>query len=102
MSEIFRPSVKWPNAGIDRQDDPALMKVWGCCHRQCAVKPGYRHYQEQDVQQLRFIRQARELGFRYRKSVNCLIYGMTSSDRSGKVKQVAQQHITVLEQKLLN
>ena len=61
---------------------------------------GYRHYQEQDVQQLRFIRQARELGFSLPQIGELLNLWHDQQRPSSKVKQVAQQHITVLEQKI--
>ena len=61
---------------------------------------GYRHYQEQDVQQLRFIRQARELGFSLPQIGELLNLWHDQQRPSSKVKQVAQQHIAVLEQKI--
>jgi Cu(I)-responsive transcriptional regulator len=61
---------------------------------------GYRHYQEADVQQLRFIRQARELGFSLPQIGELLNLWHDQQRPSSKVKQVAQQHITVLEQKI--
>lgn len=61
---------------------------------------GYRHYQETDVQQLRFIRQARELGFSLPQIGELLNLWHDQQRPSSKVKQVAQQHITVLEQKI--
>ncbi len=61
---------------------------------------GYRHYQEQDVQQLRFIRQARELGFSLPQIGELLNLWHDQQRPSSKVKRVAQQHIAVLEQKI--
>jgi Cu(I)-responsive transcriptional regulator len=61
---------------------------------------GYRHYQEADVQQLRFIRQARELGFSLPQIGELLNLWHDQQRPSSKVKQVAQQHIAVLEQKI--
>ncbi len=61
---------------------------------------GYRHYQEADVQQLRFIRQARELGFSLPQIGELLNLWHDQQRQSSKVKQVAQQHIAVLEQKI--
>ena len=61
---------------------------------------GYRHYQEQDVQQLRFIRQARELGFSLPQIGELLNLWHDQQRPSSKVKQVAQQHIAVLAQKI--
>lgn len=61
---------------------------------------GYRHYQEQDVQQLKFIRQARELGFSLPQIGELLSLWHDQQRPSSKVKQLAQQHIVVLEQKI--
>ncbi|NCB57347.1 MAG: Cu(I)-responsive transcriptional regulator [Gammaproteobacteria bacterium] len=61
---------------------------------------GYRHYREQDVQQLRFIRQARELGFSLPQISELLSLWHDEQRPSSKVKQLAQEHIAVLEQKI--
>lgn len=61
---------------------------------------GYRHYQEQDVKQLRFIRQARELGFSLPQIGELLLLWHDEQRPSSKVKQLAQEHITVLDQKI--
>jgi Cu(I)-responsive transcriptional regulator len=61
---------------------------------------GYRHYQERDVQQLRFIRQARELGFSLPQIGELLNLWHDQQRPSSKVKQLAQQHMTVLDQKI--
>lgn len=61
---------------------------------------GYRHYQEHDVQQLRFIKQARELGFSLPQINELLSLWHDQQRPSSKVKTLAQQHIGVLEQKI--
>jgi Cu(I)-responsive transcriptional regulator len=61
---------------------------------------GYRHYQESDVQQLRFIKQARELGFSLPQISELLSLWHDQQRPSSKVKRLAQQHIGVLEQKI--
>jgi len=60
---------------------------------------GYRAYDEADVQRLRFIRRARDLGFSIDR-VRDLLKLWTDCDRhSGDVKSVALAHVAELEKR---
>lgn len=61
---------------------------------------GYRQYSERDVSILRFIRQARRLGFSMQQIAELL--GLWSNDRrtSREVKSLAQAHLADLEEKM--
>lgn len=61
---------------------------------------GYRQYGDHEVSVLRFIRQARRLGFSIEQIGELL--GLWSDDRraSREVKAVAQQHVAALEEKM--
>ena len=61
---------------------------------------GYRQYTARDVSVLRFIRQSRRLGFSMEQIADLL--GLWGNDRrtSREVKQVAQTHLSDLEQKM--
>jgi MerR family copper efflux transcriptional regulator len=61
---------------------------------------GYRMYADADVHTLRFIRQARDLGFST-KQIDALL-GLWRDRRrpSSKVRQLAQEHIEELDRKL--
>lgn len=61
---------------------------------------GYRQYSERDVSILRFIRQARRLGFSMQQIADLL--GLWSNDRrtSREVKSLAQAHLADLEEKM--
>jgi len=61
---------------------------------------GYRQYSERDVSVLRFIRQARRLGFSMPQIADLL--GLWSDQRrtSRQVKEVAQRHLADLEAKM--
>lgn len=61
---------------------------------------GYRRYSERDVSVLRFIRRSRRLGFSMQQIADLL--GLWSNRRraSRKVKEVAQQHLADLEEKM--
>ncbi len=61
---------------------------------------GYRYYQSKDIQQLRFIKQARELGFSLPQIGELLSLWHDEHRTSSKVKQLASEHIAVLEQKI--
>lgn len=61
---------------------------------------GYRVYGERDIHLLRFIRQARQLGFSM-KQINDLIgLWLDHSRPSRKVKDLAQAHIDELDQRI--
>ena len=62
---------------------------------------GYRMYADADVHTLRFIRQARDLGFST-KQINALL-GLWRDRRrpSSKVRSLAQEHIQELDRKLV-
>lgn len=61
---------------------------------------GYRLYGEQDLHRLRFVRHARDLGFSSRQIAELLGLWQDKNRPSSKVKQVAEQHIDVLERKI--
>lgn len=61
---------------------------------------GYRMYSERDVHNLRFIRRARNLGFSIKQIGDLLGLWRDQSRASAKVKALAQEHITELEQKI--
>jgi len=61
---------------------------------------GYRVYAERDVHLLRFIRQARQLGFSMPQVSDLIGLWLDQSRSSRKVKQLAQTHIGELEQRI--
>ncbi|WP_221796044.1 Cu(I)-responsive transcriptional regulator [Oceanobacter mangrovi] len=61
---------------------------------------GYRQYSEADIHTLRFIRRARDMGFAVEQIGELLALWQDESRHSEDVKQLAQQHISTLNQKI--
>lgn len=61
---------------------------------------GYRVYGQRDVHLLRFIRQARQLGFSMAQVSDLIGLWLDQSRSSRKVKQLAQTHIGELDQRI--
>lgn len=61
---------------------------------------GYRQYQKQDVQFLRFIRRARTLGFSMKEIKQLLGLWKNKSRASADVKKLATKHLEELELKI--
>lgn len=61
---------------------------------------GYRTYSERDVHLLRFIRQGRVLGFSMKQITALIGLWLDQSRSSSKVKQLAQEHIRELDEKI--
>ncbi len=61
---------------------------------------GYRTYNHQDVHMLRFIRHSRDLGFSIKQIADLLSLWRDRNRPSSKVKQMALEHIEMLNQKI--
>lgn len=61
---------------------------------------GYRVYGEREVHLLRFIRQARQLGFSMKQIGDLIGLWLDQSRPSRKVKQLAESHIGELDQRI--
>jgi MerR family copper efflux transcriptional regulator len=61
---------------------------------------GYRHYQEKDVETLRFVQRARGLGFSVRAVGNLLTLWQDKKRVSSDVKNLALEHIKEIEDKI--
>ncbi|MCW5632939.1 MAG: Cu(I)-responsive transcriptional regulator [Rubrivivax sp.] len=61
---------------------------------------GYRQYSERDVSVLRFIRQARDLGFSMAQIAELIGLWSDRSRASRSVKALAERHVADLEQKM--
>jgi len=62
---------------------------------------GYRDYSSNDVEMLRFIKRARNLGFSVEVVANLLDLWRNKKRASGDVKAVATQHIEEVEKRIL-
>jgi MerR family gold-responsive transcriptional activator of gol and ges genes len=61
---------------------------------------GYRHYSDQDVQRLRFIRRARDLGFQMDGIRDLLALWSDRTRQSSEVKALALHHVEKLEARM--
>lgn len=61
---------------------------------------GYRVYSDNDVQTLRFVRRARDLGFTVEQMTELLTLWRDRGRASGDVKRIAEGHIEALEHKM--
>lgn len=61
---------------------------------------GYRTYNQQDVHMLRFIRRSRDLGFSIKQIADLLSLWRDMNRPSSKVKQLATEHIEMLNLKI--
>jgi Cu(I)-responsive transcriptional regulator len=62
---------------------------------------GYRQYSETDVHLLRFVRQARDLGFSMEQIKTLVGLWRNKRRKSSDVKRLAQEHVSELETKIL-
>lgn len=60
----------------------------------------YRMYNDRDIHQLRFIKQARDLGFSIKQIGHLLALWQDQGRRSAEVKQLAQTHIADIEARI--
>lgn len=63
------------------------------------TKAGYRDYADKDIQILRFIRRARDLGFSVEQMKELMTLWQDQNRASSDVKRLALQHVAHLEQK---
>lgn len=61
---------------------------------------GYRVYTESDIQTLRFVRRARDLGFTVKQIDDLLTLWLDRDRASADVKQIAMSHVAELEKKM--
>ena len=61
---------------------------------------GYRHYSDNDVHRLRFVRRARDLGFSVEQIAELLALWRDRSRESGDIKAVALDHVAGLNRKI--
>ena len=61
---------------------------------------GYRDYSENDINQLRFVHQARNLGFDIEDCRKLLQLYSDPNRASANVKEVAEEHLAAVEQKI--
>ena len=61
---------------------------------------GYRVYVENDIQTLRFIRRARDLGFTVKQIEDLLLLWRDRSRASSDVKRIATDHVIELQKKM--
>ncbi|MBL4785906.1 MAG: Cu(I)-responsive transcriptional regulator [Cohaesibacteraceae bacterium] len=61
---------------------------------------GYRHYNEQDVNLLRFVQRARSLGFSIEQCRNLLSLYSDKDRASADVKKLAEHKISEIDQKI--
>jgi len=61
---------------------------------------GYRHYQDKDLQTLRFIHRSRNLGFTIKDIRGLLGLWQDTGRASADVREVAKRHVTEIEQKI--
>jgi len=64
------------------------------------TESGYRDYDEQDVQILRFVHRARDLGFPVKDVAALLELWRDRSRSSAQVKSLAASHIAAIDQKI--
>lgn len=65
------------------------------------AESGYRVYAGNDIQTLRFVRRARDLGFSVKQIEGLLALWRDRSRASGDVKRIATDHIAELQKKML-
>ncbi|MXV45007.1 Cu(I)-responsive transcriptional regulator [Saccharibacter sp. 17.LH.SD] len=61
---------------------------------------GYRHYSENDLHRLRFIRRARDLGFSIKHIAILLSLWQNHDRENAQVRDIANQHISGLQNRI--
>ena len=72
----------------------------GLLPRACRSESGYRIYTEADLERLHFICNARKVGFSWAQITHLLALNDDPHRTSREVKQLTEQHILALEQKI--